>query len=324
MKSILKSKKAKYIIVAVSVIIIVITAVVIRSKPNYKYVIDARDGKSKSSSVDDSSENKGKYQSDSELSNTVSIDPFEGLSVSFDGVSPFCTVSINNSKCTDDAQQNVIYSLSPDTITTEGYFGINDNVTVYASIRNNADDDINYILSEEQKTYTVNNVPHYLTEINEDTDLTQFTSELNDYLASITAFKVGEYPDGWFDGWWKPGFKASKDLEQESSYFSILKKSSYDKYPNETDYVNKINITFSISMMSDKDENWQKRYFTICAKNIIQYPDGTIGWGKDDPNDLNFEHNIDWNNMESLINSNITSTKDNYNVTDISAIINNQ
>lgn len=320
MKSILKSKKAKYIIAAVSVIIIVITAVVIRSKPNYKYVIDARDGKS--SSVDDSSENKGKYQSDSELSNTVSIDPFEGLSVSFDGVSPFCTVSINNSKCTDDAQQNVIYSLSPDTITTEGYFGINDNLTVYASIRNNADDDINYILSEEQKTYTVNNVPHYLTEINEDTDLTQFTSELNDYLASITAFKVGEYPDGWFDGWWKPGFKASKDLEQESSYFSILKKSSYDKYPNETDYVNKINITFSISMMSDKDENWQKRYFTICAKNIIQYPDGTIGWGKDDPKDLNFEHNIDWNNMESLINSNITSTKDNYNVTDISTYMN--
>lgn len=318
MKSILKSKKAKYIIAAVSVIIIVITAVIIRSNPNYKYVIDARNSNSSNSPSSDSNE------SETERSNTVSIDPFEGLSVSFDGVSPFCTVSINNSKCSENAQQNVVYSLSPDMITTEGDFGINDDVTVYASIRNNVNDDTNYTLSEEQKTYTVKNVPHYLTEIDENTDLTQFKSELNDYLASITAFKVGEYPDGWFDGWWKPGFKASKDFEQESSYFSVLKKSSYDKYPNETDYVNKINITFSMSMMSDKDESWQKRYFTIYAKNVIQYPDGTIGWGKDDPKDLNFEHNIDWNNMESLINSNITSTKDNYNVTDISAIINNQ
>lgn len=318
MKSILKSKKAKYIITSVSVIIIVITAVIIRSNPNYKYVIDARNSNSSNSPSSDSNE------SETERSNTVSIDPFEGLSVSFDGVSPFCTVSINNSKCSENAQQNVVYSLSPDMITTEGYFGINDDVTVYASIRNNVNDDTNYTLSEEQKTYTVKNVPHYLTEIDENTDLTQFKSELNDYLASITAFKVGEYPDGWFDGWWKPGFKASKDFEQESSYFSVLKKSSYDKYPNETDYVNKINITFSMSMMSDKDESWQKRYFTIYAKNVIQYPDGTIGWGKDDPKDLNFEHNIDWNNMESLINSNITSTKDNYNVTDISAIINNQ
>lgn len=316
MKSILKSKKAKYFFAALSLIIVVIIAAVIGSNQNNKYVIDGRNGNSSNPSSIGSNESK------TELTNATYIQPFDGLSVSFDGVSPFCTISINNSKCSESAQLNVIYSLSPDMITTEGYFGINDEVTVYASIRNNVNDNTNYALSENQKVYTVKDVPHYIMEIDDNTILPQFKLELNDYLASITAFQVGEYPEGWFDSWWRHGFKASKDLEQEASYFGVLKKSSYNKYPDETDYINRIDVTFSISLMGDNEEKWEKRYFTIYAKNIIQYPDGTIGWGKDDPKDLSFEHNIDWNNMESLINSNITSTKNNYNVTEISSFMN--
>ena len=68
----------------------------------------------------------------------------------------------------------------------------------------------------------------------------------------------------------------------------------------------------------DDPEETFNRYFTIIAKNIVQYPDGTIGWGKDDPADLSFEHNIDCTNIDSLINANITSNKDDYNVTEIS------
>ena len=172
-------------------------------------------------------------------------------------------------------------------------------------------------LTETSKTYKVSDVPQYITEITSDMDLTQFKKQANDYLESITAFKVGDY----LYDWDCVPYKSNDTPNKNNTYFSVLKLNKYSKFSNELDCFNSINITYSIKMTAkyhDDPEETFNRYFTIIAKNIVQYPDGTIGWGKDDPADLSFEHNIDCTNIDSLINANITSNKDDYNVTEIS------
>lgn len=62
------------------------------------------------------------------------------------------------------------------------------------------------------------------------------------------------------------------------------------------------------------------RYFTIYTTNIVQYPDGTIGWGNEDPDSLEFKHTINTKNLENLVNENVTSKKAEYNVTTISEL----
>lgn len=282
-----------------------------------QYVIDARGNKGKETET---------VQGAQGTSNSNAIDPFEGLVVDFDGISPFCTVSFNNSRCSEAVQINVEYSLSPDTTTTEGYFSLGDDVTVYAFLKNKYDDTQEYFLSKTSKTYQISDVPQYITEITPDMDLTNLKNEAHDYLESITAFKAGDAIGDWiaigdqYNNTWGH-YKSSKDPVLNKIYFSALKRSSYSQYPSEKAYFNRIDITYSIAIKGEEaafNDKYQNRYFTIIAKNIVQYPDGTIGWGKSNPADLDFEHNIDWTNMESLINVNITANKADYNVTDIS------
>ncbi len=267
-----------------------------------EYIINERSN-NKSDLSDSGADSDGK----------ISLDPFEGLVVDFDGVSPFCTVSFNNSRCAEEVQLNVEYSTSPDTVTTDGTFSIGEDVTIYALQKNQYDDTQEYSLTETSKTYKVSDVPQYITEITSDMDLTQFKKQANDYLESITAFKVGDY----LYDWDCITYKSNDTPNKNNTYFSVLKLNKYSKFSNELDCFNSINITYSIKMTAKSEETFN-RYFTIIAKNIVQYPDGTIGWGKEDPADLSFEHNIDWTNMDSLINANITSNKADYNVTEIS------
>ena len=59
----------------------------------------------------------------------------------------------------------------------------------------------------------------------------------------------------------------------------------------------------------------------MLAKNIVRYPDGSLGWGIDDPAALDFEY--DWNatGQKDLIAKHITAARADYNVTEITARI---
>ena len=56
-------------------------------------------------SLDESSQNEQGGSNAESLENAAlaaaQIDPFEGLTVTFEGISPFCTVIINNANCSD-------------------------------------------------------------------------------------------------------------------------------------------------------------------------------------------------------------------------------
>ena len=281
-------------------------------------------------SLDESSQNEQGGSNAESLENAApaaaQIDPFEGLTVTFEGISPFCTVIINNANCSDLEQEMVEYSVSPDTVTTEGQFALGESVTIYASLRSSSgytsETQPTYALTQTEKAWKVENVPEYLTSIPEELDLSDFLQEEQDYLTSITAwtqndrpFEVGE------NGLFK--FKSFSDLNLESAYFSSMKKSAYSKYQNDLEYFNCIVLNYSIRITAARKnkESTEVRHIAVLAKNIVRYPDGSLGWGIDDPAALDFEY--DWNatGQKDLIAKHITAARADYNVTEITARI---
>lgn len=281
-------------------------------------------------SLDESSQNEQGGSNAESLENAApaaaQIDPFEGLTVTFEGISPFCTVIINNANCSDLAQEMVEYSVSPDTVTTEGQFALGESVTIYASLRSSSgytsETQPTYALTQTEKAWKVENVPEYLTSIPAELDLSDFLQEEQDYLTSITAwtqndrpFEVGE------NGLFK--FKSFSDLNLESAYFSSMKKSAYSKYQNDLEYFNCIVLNYSIRITAARKnkESTEVRHIAVLAKNIVRYPDGSLGWGIDDPAALDFEY--DWNatGQKDLIAKHITAARADYNVTEITARI---
>ena len=253
------------------------------------------------------------------------------MTVTFEGISPFCTVIINNANCSDLAQEMVEYSVSPDTVTTEGQFALGESVTIYASLRSSSgytsETQPTYALTQTEKAWKVENVPEYLTSIPEmqlrsPEQYPDFLQEEQDYLTSITAwtqndrpFEVGE------NGLFK--FKSFSDLNLESAYFSSMKKSAYSKYQNDLEYFNCIVLNYSIRITAARKnkESTEVRHIAVLAKNIVRYPDGSLGWGIDDPAALDFEY--DWNatGQKDLIAKHITAARADYNVTEITARI---
>lgn len=266
---------------------------------------------------------------DSQTNDTVSgtaIDPFNGLSVSFEGASPFCTILINNSKCSEDVQNDVVYSLEKDTITTEGSFSAGDTVTLYASLRSYYGVPYNSELSliSDENTYVVSGVDEYITDFSQDLKTEQLLAQEQDYLASITSWTksdkrpldIGEYHH-YFDSY--------SNLKLESVYFCSLKTSSYSKYKNGLDYFNKFVFNYSINI-SAKSEVYgdiitEVRHISVFAKNIVLSPDGNIGWGINDPAALDFEYNWNATGQNDLIAENITSLRADYNVAEITELI---
>lgn len=258
--------------------------------------------------------------------NAVLIDPFDGLTVSFDGISPFCTIAINNSKCSEEVQTNVQYSVSPDKITTEGKFAIGDKVTVYASLlknqsaySNSTEPQQEYKLTVTEKNFTVENVPKYITELTADMDLTQLKNELADNLAAYTAWKSGNGVFG--KSWEAGGYRSHSELKLQSCYMSSLKANNYSRFTEERSFntFNRVDVLYSVKIKCDYKDFMC--YFTLFATNLVQYPDGKIGWGGDDPETLKFENAYSTVSLEDLKNQQITSKKSDFNVTDVTELL---
>jgi hypothetical protein len=241
---------------------------------------------------------------------SVVIDPFEGLEVQFDGISPFATVSVNNSRVSNDAQLNVEYSLSSDELTMDGRYALGDTVTVYASLSGGSAA-TTMSLSQTQRDYVVKGVSEYLTELTPDIDLTTFKQELDDYLTSITAFTydAGVLDTGCY-------YSYTVDFSRHDSYFGTLKYSSHDRLGRDLYYFNSFDNMYSVIVQCTNGQEGDPDaiYFSIRAFNMIRFPDGTIGWGENDPASLSFEYVTEKRtSLEDLIAKTITSQKADYN-----------
>ena len=287
---------------------------------SYKSSDVLNDGQNSNVSSSEYSDISSNVTSNSDDFSKKLIDPFEGLEVQFDGIAPYCTVSFNNSKCSVEVQTYVEYSIDEKEVKTSGYFKHGEEVTVYAVLIAGG---YEYDLTGKEKKYSVKDMPEYITEITDDMDFAKFQSELKDYYDSITAFKTGEYHV--FET--TKGYFISKSDEKEyETYFSSLKSNKYDVHSKDIPF-NKIDIMFSINIKNTDDEINPPytddtvdfiRYFNVCAENIVKYPDGKIGWGKINPDELDFNYKVNSDSLNDLIADVVTSKKSDYNSEKIS------
>lgn len=311
-------KKYTYIVIFILIITTLFTLCSCSSKNDY--VNDNRnEGTNNYSGNEEGNTVNSSSSGNSPVDSILELDPFENLIVEFDGISPYCTIAFNNSKCSKEVQTYVNYSLDPNELITDTKLEINQTVTVYAFLIDSYGNTPQYTLLETSKTYTVTDVPEYITEITEDMDLSKLKKEADDYLTSITAFSTGQESAFGARGYYVSHTKINND----NVYFSSAKINSYNKFKNDYDFFNKIDFIFSTVITADFYGTGEYPvYFTVTAKNLVRYPDGTIGWGTTDPASLSFDHYLNHENMQSLINSNITSIKTDYNVTEIPDLLN--
>ena len=209
------------------------------------------------------------------------IDPFEGIQLIFRGISPYCTLHINNENCSEDAQLYVIYSADKEEYKN------GDIVTITASFIN-AELYEEYEMTSTTYTYTVENQAEYITSIN-DTDLAGIRGELQDY---ITAKENSAY---WFIESYEINFMnfnfnlydynngnyfSESDLSQfelvpqGENYFSCLKIRNRDN--KEIDF-NKCSFIYQIKFKG----KLTNRFVCVKACNIIRYADGSVSWSSE-------------------------------------------
>ena len=122
----------------------------------------------------------------------ITVDAFAGISYEITGISPYCKISINNSGCSADSQQRVTYKLDKE------YYANGETAVITASVISYKAKDGNneYILKNEQSTYSVSNQPEYIKTIDK-TIISTIQNELDDYVTTSVANAVKAGQGGW-------------------------------------------------------------------------------------------------------------------------------
>ena len=169
------------------------------------------------------------------LKELISIDPFEGLEVDYYGISPFCTAVINNSKCSEDAQAYVNYSIDGD------YFANGDVVVIHAEIPQTITEQYGYFVETEKATanFKVSDMPYYIESL-DNFEVSLIERELTDYVISQTSFErnwelfninaksfLDKYGDG---GNTYCSFFNVNSVKSEEAYLLTIKSTAKDKF----------------------------------------------------------------------------------------------
>ena len=237
----------------------------------------------------------------------VIIDAFTGLTFEVTGISPYCKILVNNSKCSDDAQRYVTYTLDKEMYEN------GDIAIITACLSDVEKTNKNYVLKEAEMEFKVENQAQYITSL-ENVDITFLKSELNDYIASRkssalgtnTLFNVSPYR--FYD------IKSIGQTKEEATYLAAVKKMRQN---SGLSFYNAINFVISIPATSEYRNETFTAYVVIRAYNVIQYPDGTIKWGLENPDEFGFNYYSTGESLDYAISSFVFSLSENYNLTKV-------
>lgn len=236
----------------------------------------------------------------------VIIDAFTGLTFEVTGISPYCKILVNNSKCSDDAQRYVTYTLDKEMYEN------GDIAIITACLSDVEKTNKNYVLKEAEMEFKVENQAQYITSL-ENVDITFLKSELNDYIASRKSSALGT--NKLFNV--SPYFSDIKSVGQtkeEATYLAAVKKMRQNSGLN---FYNAINFVISIPATSEYHNKTFTAYVVIRAYNVIQYPDGTIKWGLENPDEFGFNYYSTEESIDYAISSFVFSLSENYNLTKV-------
>ncbi len=236
------------------------------------------------------------------------ISPFDGIELIFSGISPYCEATVNNENCSEEVKLYVEYSLDKE------YYVNGDTVIITAKL----DEDINgfdYELSETQYSYTLENQPYYINDV-ENLDMSLLNTELNDYVSAKVAEAIG---DTFLFGFSYNGFVYdsvdSKTLEQV-----YLLTAKDIKITNDLDYHNCMNFIYVIEAQQKESSavfHPVTLYVNVKLYNVVAYPDGTLGWGINDPKSYAIDYESTEKGIDNLVSKTITAYAADYNITEL-------
>lgn len=231
------------------------------------------------------------------------IDPFENLSITYTGASPYLTVSIDSSKCDSTINEFVSFTTDTEYVRNGDKFIVNAVYDEYIAQENG------FILNSTSKSYTVENQPEYITSL-DGLDLKDLQSEINDKLAVVTAANEG---DVYFaKDIHVREFKSIAEKKLNKTYLISLKPNFEDKYINDDKVYNRyVQIyEYTINRNDYGGASQVKAYIAIFVDNIRKSEDGTLIWDFELWNKSNEK-------LDSLINDYVISEKEYYNVSEI-------
>lgn len=201
------------------------------------------------------------------------LDAFEGLKLTFSGVSPRCTVMIDNSACEQNARSSVVYE------TDKQFYADKESVIVTAKLTEKAKS--SYKLKSDSKSYTVSNVSAYYTASTVAvTDLIK--SEIRDVVTAEIAqmgqtnklFGIGGYSKDWH-------YSKVDSVISIEAYLLTVKDTKIAEYgTNSAPFYNSLRIVADAVVHTGGNDGDRSGHFYICfiLNDVIVAPDGSIKW----------------------------------------------
>lgn len=249
----------------------------------------------------------------SDLEEMQTFDPFEGISIVYTGIAPVGRAEISN-QTSGEVYQYINYTMDKSNALSNG-----DTITVTAScnygksLEDYAAENFGMIPSETTKTYTVEGLGKYVSELEEisDTVLTSMQQQGVDVLNARAAT-------------WRDEVKISS-ISYLGSY--LLTTKNTDSYGNN----NMLTLVFKVSVSVDSDEkdvhDKFSYYYPVTFYNIIKLEDETISVDLSDYDSCNdsFTKSYDfgswWNTdvrfegyekLDTLFNKKVTANVEQY------------
>ncbi len=277
--------------------------------------------------ADDPSINDNKNETESETETEteietviINVDPFDGIAINVSGISPYCELSIDNSECSEDAQNYVQYTFDKDTYKNGDTATITATLIkkggYYNDFYGNNDSNTYYELTDTKYTFKVEKQPEYVTSIT-GLDLTYLESEMKDY---VEAEKANAKEGGSYDYLFNCSFwdiVGYEKTEVKEEYFYSLKQNKRSSFNLGRTCFNRISYIYCIEVTYNGDKTG-KVWVNVGAENVVKYPDGTIKWGSKSSEEYNFVYYSSADSIERCVSGSITTKSADYNIKKIS------
>lgn len=221
----------------------------------------------------------------------VTLDAFEGLKVSFEGISPRCGVVLDNSECSEQIRSSVTYK------TDKQFYANQEIVTVTATLSQQAKN--SFTLKSETMTYEVTNMPAYYsadsmaaTDIIED-ELKDFVNaEIAQMTQTNKLFGVGGYSPDWH-------YTKVESVTSSKGYLLTVKDTKAEQYGSQNaPFYNSIRIVADCHAHNDGTAGPLEGHIYICfiLNDVIVSPDGKISW-KNNTYDISYTAKVNDNTV---------------------------
>ena len=235
---------------------------------------------------------------------TKVLDAFDGVNLTVTGISPFCEVSLDTSSCPSEVQDHVHYE------SDKKYYANGDSVVITASLSIWGGE--GYEIKTKTKTFKVSGMPEYITST-EGINLDSLIKERDDYVKAKTAESARS--DTVFGRYYYKPLSNAGDVVCE--YLVSMKQNKLSQADPES-YgftYNKICFLYHITVVTDKGSGERKNcYANVWATNIVKYPDGTIKWGLESADALDFQAETSDKSIEDITATSITSMNSDYDI----------